>query len=599
MRRVKRENSESQYIFVTERDGPIARSGFMGEDQGQARPTNELVNRVSDSEHWHGRGRHALYPDSDDLSAKSDRTHKSPMVPLSFLRNGLGGSGVGALFQRALRHARSPGSLPALFSKNFKYAIASRRPGFWNERGRGLAARQRYEEALECYDHAMAIRGDIPQIWANRGRALRNLDRLDEAETSLREALRLKPDFANAHTELGRVLDCLGRFEEAEASVRAALCLEPEHAFAHCTLGYILYHLGRVAEAQASYRTALRLRPENGQWRVFLGEALLLAGQLEEGWREFECRWQTEGQVRLRPLLGVPSWNGEAIGDRVILLLAEQGHGDTLQFCRYVPEVAARAGRTVLAVHPRLVRLLSRLPGVSEILTDGDRPPSFDLWCSLMSLPRAVGTTLETIPATTPYLTADPADVAHWRERLAGLAGLRVGLCWAGGQFNVGQIQRDRRRSISLDTLAQLGDVSGVQFISLQIGPPAAATPHPPHGMELHDFADDQRDFADAAAIVENLDLVISVDTAVAHLAGALGKPVWLLNHFDTDWRWLLDRNDSPWYPTLRQFRQPTPGDWRSVIGRARGALQRLVDGDHSQLRPPMLSSSQAAIHPI
>jgi len=291
------------------------------------------------------------------------------------------GSGTGALFQRVLRHARTPWSLPALFSKNLKYAVASRRPGFWNERGRGLAARQRYEEALECYDHALAIRGDIPQIWANRGRALRNLDRLDEAEQSLCEAVRLKPDFANAHTELGRVLDCVGRFDEAEASVRTTLRLEPKHAFAHCTLGYILYHLGRVAEAQASYRTALRLRPENRQWRVFLGEALLLAGQLEEGWREFEWRWQSEGQIRLRSLFGVPSWNGEAIGDRVILLLADQGHGDALQFCRYVPQVAARAGRTVLAVQPRLVRLLSRLPGVSEIVTEGDRRPSFDLWC--------------------------------------------------------------------------------------------------------------------------------------------------------------------------------------------------------------------------
>jgi tetratricopeptide (TPR) repeat protein len=512
------------------------------------------------------------------------------MVPLSFLRNGLGGSGVGALFQRVLRHARSPGSLPVLFSKNLKYAIESRRPGFWNERGRGLAARQRYEEALECYDHALAIRGDIPQIWANRGRALRNLDRLDEAETSLREALRLKPDFANGHTELGRVLDCLGRFEEAEASVRTALRLQPEHAVAHCTLGYILYHLGRVAEAQASYRTALRLRPENRQWRVFLGEALLLAGQLEEGWKEFEWRWQSE-QQRLRPLSGVPSWNGEAIGDRVILLLADQGHGDALQFCRYVPQVAARATRTVLAVQPRLARLLSRLPGVSEIITEGGCPSSVDLWCGLLSLPYAVGTTLETIPATTPYLTADPADVAHWRERLAGLAGLRVGLCWAGGQFNVGQIQRDRRRSITLDTLAPFGEVSGVQFISLQIGPPAAQAARPPQGMELHDFAEDQHDFADTAAIIENLDLVISVDTAVAHLAGGLGKPVWLLNHFDTDWRWLQNRDDSPWYPSLRLFRQPTPGDWPSVISRVQGALQRLVDGDHSQLRPPMLTS--------
>ena len=518
--------------------------------------------------------------------------HKSQMIPSPLPQNELvTGGGTGALFQRVLRHARTPRSLPALFWKNLKYAVESRRPEFWNERGRGLAARQRYEEALECYNHALAIRSNVPQIWANRGRALRNLDRLDEAETSLREAVRLKPDLANAHTELGRVLDCLGRFDEAEASVRTALRLQPEAALVHCTLGYILYHLGRVVEAQASYRTALRLSPENRQWRVFLGEALLLAGQLEEGWKEFEWRWQSEGQIRLRSLFGVPSWKGEAIGDRVILLLADQGHGDALQFCRYVPQVAARARRTVLAVQPRLVRLLSRLPGVSEIVTDGEPPPSFDQWCGLMSLPHAVGTTLETVPATTPYLTADPADVAHWRDRLTGLAGLRVGLCWAGGQFNVGQIQRDRRRSITLDRLAPLGEVSGVQFISLQIGPPAVEATRPPHGMELQDFAEDQHDFADTAAIIENLDLIISVDTAVAHLAGALGKPVWLLNHFDTDWRWLLDRDDSPWYPSLRQFRQPTPGDWDSVISRAQDALQRLAAGDHGQLRPPPLTS--------
>ena len=240
-------------------------------------------------------------------------------------------------------------------------------------------------------------------------------------------------------------------------------------------------------------------------------------------------------------------------------------------------------------MQPALMRLLSRLPGVSEVIDQDGRPP-VDLWCAFMSLPYAVGTTLDTIPATTPYLTADPADIADWRERLAGLAGLRVGLCWAGGQFNAGQISRDRR-SIPLDALTPLGDVSGVQFISLQKGPPAAQTAHPPHGMKFHDFTADLDDFAATAGLIENLDLVISIDTAVAHLAGALGKPVWLLNRFDTCWRWLLDRDDSPWYPTLRQFRQPTPGDWPSAISRAQGALQRLAAGDDSQLRPPIPAS--------
>jgi Tfp pilus assembly protein PilF len=507
-------------------------------------------------------------------------------------------AGIGTYFRRVLRHARKPRSLPGLIWKNLTYLLARRRPEqphdprTWNNIGRALAARGRNEEALACYDCALALRRDIPQIWVNRGTALRDLVRLDEAEKSLREALRVKPDFAKAHRELGNVLDYLGRFEEAEASVRTALRLQPEVAFAHFTLGYILYHLGRATEAQASCRAALCLRPENRDVRVLLGHALLLAGQFEEGWNEFEWRWR-EREGRLRHLLAVPYWNGEAIGDRVILLVAEQGHGDTLQFCRYVPQIAAGARRTILAVQPALVRLLSRLPGVSEIVADRCfKPSSFDLWCGLMSLPHAVGTTLDTIPATTPYLTADPADAAHWRERLASLAGLRVGLCWAGGRTrNPRQIANDRRRSITLDTLAPLGEISGVQFISLQKGPPAAEAARPLQGMELHDFTEDLHDFADTAALMESLDLVISVDTAVAHLAGALGKPAWVLNRFSTDFRWPRDRDDSPWYPSLRQFRQPTPGDWQSVISRARGALQQLAAGDHSQLRPPRLTS--------
>jgi len=383
------------------------------------------------------------------------------------------------------------------------------------------------------------------------------------------------------------VLDYLGRFDEAEASVRTALRLEPEHAFAHFNLGNILCNLGRASEAEASYRTALRLRPDSPVWRASLGLALLLAGKFEEGWREFEWRWRTKDRVRVGPRFPFRSWNGEVIGGRVIRLFANEGLGDALQFCRYVPQVASLGGRVVLAVQPALVRLLSRLPGASEIVATGGRPPSFDLRCALMSLPHAVGTTLETIPATTPYLTADPVDVAHWRERLAGFAGLLVGLCWAGGRSKyVIQIAVDRRRSITLDALAPLGEVSGVQFISLQKGPPAAEAARPPRGMTLHDFAEDLHDFADTAALIENLDLVISVDTAVAHLAGALGKPVWVLNRFDTCFRWPRNRDDSPWYRSARQFRQPTPGDWPSVISRAQGALQRLVEGDHSQLQP-------------
>ena len=213
---------------------------------------------------------------------------------------------------------------------------------------------------------------------------------------------------------------------------------------------------------------------------------------------------------------------------------------------------------------------------------DAQSLPSFDLHCPLLSLPRAFRTILDTIPAATPYLAADSALAADWQSRLSRLDGLRVGLVWAGGQ----RLPVDRRRSITLDTMAPLGEASGVNFISLQKGEPAAQIASAPRGLALHDFTTDLHDFADTAALVEGLDLVISVDTAVAHLAGALDKPVWLLNRFDTDWRWLLNRDDSPWYPTLRQFRQPAFGDWSSVICAVRDALQRLAAGDRDQLQP-------------
>ncbi len=320
-----------------------------------------------------------------------------------------------------------------------------------------------------------------------------------------------------------------------------------------------------------------------------------MAEELEEGWKEFEWRWQSEHSRRRG--WSVPSWNGEAIGDRAILLASDQGQGDALQFCRYIPQIAAGAGTTILTVQPPLIRLFSRLPGVSEVIPQR-RPSSDDLWCAFMSLPHAVGPTLESIP-TTPYLMADPTDAARWRERLASLVGLRVGLCWAGGRSPfLTKINADRRRSIALGMLAPLGEVSGVRFISLQKGPLATEAARLPPSLDLHDFTEDLHDFADTAALIENLDLVISVDTSVAHLAGALDKPVWVLNRFDTDWRWPRDRDDSPWYPSARQFRQPAPGEWAPVIRGARDALQQLAAGDRNQFSASRSPTPQPANPP-
>ncbi len=371
-------------------------------------------------------------------------------------------------------------------------------------------------------------------------------------------------------------------------SLRRALQLNPDFAGAHFELGNTLYSLGRTSEAQDSYRTALRLQPDMPRVHFRLGLALLKAGQFDAGWKEFERRWRVEDMA---PPFGRPSWNGEAIANRALLLFAHEheGYGDTIQFCRYVGQIATDARQVILAVRPPLVRLLSRLPGASEAIALGSQLPSFDLQCSFMRLPYIAGTGLHSIPAATPYLAADASEVTQWRRRLAGVTGLRVGLCWAGQRsHSPDYLAWNRRRSMTLETLAPLAEVSGVQFISLQKDLPAADAASA-HGMPLHDFTADLHDFSDTAALIENLDLVISVDTAVAHLAGALGKPVWLLSTSDACWRWLLNRDDSPWYPSLRLFRRSTPRDWHSVIDRVQHALQRLADGDQSQLRPPAL----------
>jgi hypothetical protein len=381
------------------------------------------------------------------------------------------------------------------------------------------------------------------------------------------------------HCDLGIALGAVGEFDEAIAACRQAIALKPDYAGAHNNLGVSLMAVGGLDEAVEAFRRAIALKPDLADAHNNLGMTLLQNGRFEEGWAEYEWRWKTRqhlagGARRFE----APLWNGEAIGSRVILLHAEQGLGDTLQFCRYAPVVAA-TGRTVLEVQPPLVRLLSGLRGVIEVVARGDALPSFDLQCPLLSLPRALGTTLDTIPAATPYLAADPALARVWRERLSRLDGLRVGLVWAGGKkLDPAWAAADRRRSVALDTMAPLGDVAGVSFVSLQKGEPASQALNPPNGMAVYDSTADLHDFADTAALIDVLDLVISVDTAVAHLAGALGKPVWLVNRFDTDWRWLLNRDDSPWYPTLRQFRQRAPGDWHSVFLRVREALLQVAE---------------------
>jgi tetratricopeptide (TPR) repeat protein len=449
-----------------------------------------------------------------------------------------------------------------------------------------LSAMRRLEEAERSVRTALRLQPALPKAHNVLGHVLFARCRPLDAEPAYREALRLKPDFAEAHCSLGFVLYDQRRLEEAEACQREALKLQPGLTIALNGLAMVLSEQRRFAEAHTHWREIQRRHPEDADAHHNRSIALLLTGQLAEGWREYEWRDKTANATSSGRHFKEPRWNGEPLGGKVLLVHAEQGLGDTLQFCRYLPFL--KAERVIFEVQPPLKRLLLPLPGPVQLVARGEPLPAFDVQCPLLSLPLIHGTTLDTIPADIPYLSAEPAEIDRWRERLSGLPGLRVGLVWAGGArprlpwFAA----MDKRRSVPLAELAPLGAVSGVSFVSLQKGPASLQAAYPPAGMRLTDYTTELPDMAATAALIANLDLVVSVDTAVAHLAGALVKPVWLLNRVDTDWRWLLDRDDSPWYPTLRQFRQGA-GGWPPTIERVREALQRLTDGDVSQLEPP------------
>ncbi len=437
--------------------------------------------------------------------------------------------------------------------------------------GLALKAQGLHAAAAGSFREATRLQPGWAEAFVNLAKALQALRQFAEAEACSRQALRLKPDLLEALLAHGTILRDLGRFEAAVARLGEAVRRRPDMVSVRDNLGIALKDLGRLGEAEAVYRAALAIEPEQPSVNYNLGILQLVAGRLTEGWEGLEYRWLLEGQ-QARPF-GTPLWDGQALPSGTLLLYAEQGLGDTVQFCRYVPLAAERA-RTVLLVRPETRRLLAGLHAEVPVLTTHDPVPEHAVQCPLLSLPRALGTTLETIPGTTPYLRAEPAAAAAWRDRLGRLDGLRVGLVWAGNPT----YSYDHLRSIPFALLTRLLAQPGVSFVSLQkdAAPKVRALPM---GARLHDWTAELTDLADTAALIDGLDLVLGVDTAVVHLAGALGKPVWLLNRFDTDWRWLLGREDSPWYPTLRQFRQAQPGDWKGVLARVSTALAGRASG--------------------
>lgn len=444
----------------------------------------------------------------------------------------------------------------------------------------GLAQLQlrSFAAAEASLGHALKLKPDLNQARNNLGLALHAQGRLRDAQACFEQALAQDPGYSNARINLANSLRILREHARAQHELEAVLQAQPDCIAALNNLGAVFQDIGQPQRALENLTRALELSPDSPQSRWNVALTQLLLGDYANGWRNFESRWT--GCDTLRNAQRLPAerqWRGESLAGARMLLWAEQGFGDTLQFIRFAQDVAARGAVVSAMVQPELVRLLQSAAGVSTVLAQGAQLPPYDVHCPLMSLPYHLGVTADaaSLHGAAAYLRAAPDAVLAWQQRIGAGAGLKVGLVWAGNsrEHDAQHAAIDARRSITLDLMAPLLATRGCRFFSLQKG--AAAKELQKSAQHMRDFSAEWSDFADTAALLANLDLVISVDTAAAHLAGAMGKPIWLLNRFDSCWRWLLDRDDSPWYSRLRQFRQPASGEWQPVIAAVAAALGR------------------------
>jgi tetratricopeptide (TPR) repeat protein len=510
-------------------------------------------------------------------------------------------------------------------------------------RGVALDALQKYEEAIECYRSALSLKPDFIQPLFNMGNACLSLGNLDGAGACYERVLQFTPNFVQAHLRLGDIaktgreyasahvhyqnaffldpscVDALQgiaeiylaeeKFDDAITAYKKVVTSAPERSDAWNMLGTAYHSIERHADAEACYRKALALLPESvticnnlgvelndqgrlaeaisvyrhllevdtnyadGHWN--LAVALLTTGNYSEGWREYEWRFKKSGPVPDRDFVQ-PRWDGSPLKGRTILLHAEQGFGDTIQLARYVPLVVERGGNVILECQvPALKRLLTSLNGITEVVVAGDPLPQFHCHLPLMSLPLIFETTMATIPRDIPYLAAQVEDIEEWQKRLGAPGSFRVGLVWSGRQSQL----LNRKRSCPLENFAPLATIPNIDFYSLQVGDAFVQLNTGDPDFRLIDLTANIDDFSDTAAFIANLDLVITIDTAVAHLAGAVGAQTWVLLPHGADWRWQCDRADSPWYPTIRLFRQTSPGDWPSLINIVTAALHGSVNG--------------------
>ena len=472
-------------------------------------------------------------------------------------------------------------------------------PFFHNDLGNVFLSQGKINEAILCYRNALRLDPNIVQTYYYLGVALTKKDLLDEALQSLDIAIKLKPDYTDALYQagfifsrkdkpdeaiacfekllkieparheaifaLGVALGAVERTEEAIACYRKALGTVPDDVYALNNLGLLLKEQGEIKQAMDTYRKAIEISPDLAGPHWNLSHVLLLTGNLQAGWKEFEWRlrkddWQKANLRRSK----VPLWNGESFTGKTLFIHDEQGIGDTIQFIRYLPMVKARGGDIIFETQEPLTGLLKNFPGIDQLMpqsADGVLPTDMDFFVPLLSLPAILNTTLDTIPDTVPYFHADSDKTKYWMERL-GEAGFKVGIVWAGEPKN----PNDRNRSCRLRQFEPIANISGVRLIGMQKGKAAEQANDLPSGIDVINYGPELGDFIDTMGLIENLDLVVAVDTAVAHLAGAMGKPVWLVLTFAHHWPWLLKRTDSPWYPDMKIYRQEKKGDWAMVF---------------------------------
>jgi Flp pilus assembly protein TadD len=437
--------------------------------------------------------------------------------------------------------------------------------------GTAYKTQRRFDLAVACFRRAVELCPAFPEAWNNLGNTLTEQKDDAGAAACFEQAFKVQPQFAGAHFNFAQALGRMGRFDDAISASRKATELSPRSAEFYNGLGMALYDARRVDEAIAAYDQAVALRPTFAPARYNRSHALLAAGDYERGWPEYEWRWKLD--TVKPPAFSQPRWDGTAQPDATILLEAEQGLGDTIQFARYISLVKERVGTVVLRCQKPLTRLLSTIPGIDRLISQEESPEPFDVWSPLMSLPLVFTPSVESIPDRVPYLAADDSAIRFWQNRFAPVRRFRVGIHWQGNPA----FPKDRFRSIPLRYFEPLALIDGVSLISLQKGDGrdqlANGAPFPVLDLNLS-LDEIHGPFVDSAAILKCLDLIVTSDTSLAHLAGALGVETWLAVPSLPEWRWLLGRDDSPWYPTLRLFRQNRPGQWADVFVRMAAQLR-------------------------